>query len=833
MSDLDSKFDILNGWPAGSALGANFPVVSGTISEGAVVEVASGAPTGTATGQTLLDPATAPAADIDVFVDPHASADFVTAAITDDHLLDSCHNANADMVTLGAAEHIFDDAYGGAKALRGVIGKKRLRTTSGGAFTTARTAQGLSYFVRAAVLKSEDAASAYLIEDVDAIAWANASADFDTFTAPEASVDLVGAGAVAGDLLDSAHNATADLVTLGANEHIFVDGYGGAKELHATEPVISARRLRVTAATAFAAAHAASALTWLVRAPILKAEDPASAYLDADADAIATADNGGGLTRITKAGAFVGVVVGDVAHVSGGAVAGNNGGWMIVARDGAGDDWIDVNLAYAADANSGVAGFQVQTYSPDFSSGASAATTQAGAQTITAAGAGGFAGVTAGDIAMILEDGGAGNVGIWHVASIDVTDTIVTVDAPAGFALVDELVGVTDVVFFTPKESSVASAATVGDRGLTRITKAGEFVSTLAGDVAKVSGGDTAGNNGGWLVHYVDPGTNYIDVVLPYVADANTGVSGFQVQTYHPDSYVEAATVANATQKIVKTAGCAGATIGDMAIILGTANKGTWYVSAKTANDITLESPVGSSVADEGTGLTEVALFSPLASRGAASATVRKRLTRLYDTGATFLEDQVLAGHDEILMPWPASSDPTHWDTTTVRWDIDAVVDDYTIDADLGELEELAPEDFVAGYAANAPYRIDVHHDQSKVSKLTSAAAQHTDGSLNAPDKPWFVIQGNDQADGEASKTVAALAGGGSGAILKLQNNNANTLVPGDLVYSNAGVLTEVTRTPGAIGGGAFASDHKQPVAMVLESNATAGADGVIIVVTV
>lgn len=832
MSDLDSKFDILNGWPAGSALGANYPVASGTLVEGDVVKISSGAPVGTATGQTLLDPAVAPAADIDVFIDPNAAADFVTAAITDDHLLDLCRNANADMITLGAAEHIFDDAYAGAKTLRGLIGAKRLRSTSASAFTTARTAQALTYMVRPAVLKSEDAASAYLIEDVDAIAWANTSAIFDTFTDPAAGVDLAGAGVVLTDLFDSAHNATADLVTLAANEHYFSDAYVGAKGLHATEPVLSDRRLRMVAGSAFAGAHAANPLTWLVRAPILKAEDPASPYLVADADAIVTADNGGGFTRITKAGEFATAIVGDVAKISGGAVAGNNGGWMIIAVD-VGTDYIDVNLAYAADGNSGLAGFEVQCYHPDFTTAVTPATVQV-AQTITAAGAGGFAGVSAGDIACVLvSTGSAANVGLWRVASVDVTDTILSITAPAGYALIDELGGATDVAIFTPKESNVATAATVGDRGLTRITKAGQFVSTLAGDVAKVSGGDTAGNNGGWLVHAVDGGTNYIDVVLPYAADANTGVSGFQVQTYHPDTFIAAATAALGTQKITKTAGCAAAAIGDIAMILGTANKGSWYISAKTADDITVEAPAGHSLADEATGLTYVAIFTPVASRGNASVTVRKRLTRLYDTGATFLEDRVLPGTDEILMPWPASSDPLHWDTTTVRWDIDEVVDDYTIDADLGDLEELAPEDFIAGYAANAPYRLDVHLDKAVVSKLTSADAQHTDGSLNQPDRPWVVIQGNDQADGEASKTVAALACGGSGSILKLQNNNANTLVPGDLLYSNAGVLTEVTRTPGAIGGGAFYSDHKQPVAMVLESNATAGANGEIVVVTV
>lgn len=546
MSNLNSKFDVYKGWPNGSALELSVHPAAAGITEGKIVSLSSMSPTGTAAAATQLDPAVT--AEIDMFIDPNAAADFVTAAITDDHVLDVCRNANADMLTLTANQHIFLPGYGGAKALRGVVGKKRVRTTDADAFTVARTAQGCSYFIRPMILKSED---------------------------------------------------------------------------------------------------------------------PASTYLKADANTIVTADNGGGLTQITKAGAFADVLVGDVCAISGGTVAGNNVAAIVTSVAGA-PNAIVVNLTYAADASSGTAPFQCQVYRP-------------------------------------------------------------------------LVAGVTD---------ATCTAATG------KIAKAGGFLTTAVGDMA-----------------------------------------------------------------VVVACGSAG-------------NIGTWYVSARSDNDITVVGPGATTVVNELVGNTNVAVFRPKAARGDASVTVRKRITRLYDTGNDFITtSKVTPGKDQIVMPWPTSTDATHWDTTTTRWEIASVVDEHTLAASLGTLEELAPEDFIAPYAANAPYRVDLYDDIAKATAASSSRAQAADGSLNAPDQMWLVVQGNDQYDGSFTDRLA-LVKVKTGIVWHVSSTIANTLVPGDLVYSNAGVLTKVTRAVGAIGGsGANASNQQQPVGMVLYSNNTAGALGEITVV--
>lgn len=547
MSNLNSKFDVYKGWPNGSALELSVhPAVAG-ITEGKIVSLSSMSPVGTAAAATVLDPSVS--AEIDMFVDPHASADFVTAAITDDHVLDTCRNANADMVTLTANQHIFLAAYAGAKNLRGVVGKKRIRTTDADAFTTARTAQACSYFVRPMILKSED---------------------------------------------------------------------------------------------------------------------PASTYLKADLTACNLTDDGAGVVRITKgATSFANAVVGDVCVIANSGVAGYNGAWIITSVAALGAHAV-LALTYSAD------------------------------------------------------DLGVATAEVYHPVIAGVTDATCTA-------------------------------------GTQKVTKAGAF-------------------------------TN--------------------------------------------------AQIGDMAIILHStvtaANIGTWYVSAKDNNTVTVEGPAGHSLADQlvPAGDTQIVLFRPVASRGAASVTVRKRITRLYDTGNDFITtSKVTPGKDQIVMPWPTSTDATHWDTTTTRWEIASVVDEHTLAGSLGALEELAPEDFVAPYAANAPYRIDLYDDVAKATAATSSRAQAADGSLNVPDQMWLVVQGNDQYDGSFTDRVAMVKVQ-TGIVWHVSSTIANTLVPGDLVYSNAGTLAKVTRVAGAIGGsGAKASNQQQPVGMVIYSNNTAGALGEITVV--
>jgi len=99
------------------------------------------------------------------------------------------------------------------------------------------------------------------------------------------------------------------------------------------------------------------------------------------------------------------------------------------------------------------------------------------------------------------------------------------------------------------------------------------------------------------------------------------------------------------------------------------------------------------------------------------------------------------------------------------------------------------------------------------VDKLTSAAAANA-----APDSAWMVIEGNDQFDGVFTSSVTAVKLG-TGVVIKLASTIANTLVPGDFLYANAGVLAKN-------GSGTYNS-----VAQVLESNNTSGATGFIVIV--
>lgn len=89
----------------------------------------------------------------------------------------------------------------------------------------------------------------------------------------------------------------------------------------------------------------------------------------------------------------------------------------------------------------------------------------------------------------------------------------------------------------------------------------------------------------------------------------------------------------------------------------------------------------------------------------------------------------------------------------------------------------------------------------SVVDGLTSGAA------AASPDYPWVVIQGMDQWDSSFVDKVTCLATK-SGLIFKV--DSAISVVSGDFVYANAGVLAKIT-------GGA----NKQAVGQVLEVDAS------------
>lgn len=84
----------------------------------------------------------------------------------------------------------------------------------------------------------------------------------------------------------------------------------------------------------------------------------------------------------------------------------------------------------------------------------------------------------------------------------------------------------------------------------------------------------------------------------------------------------------------------------------------------------------------------------------------------------------------------------------------------------------------------------------ARMSKLTSAAV------AAVPDYPWLVIEGADMLDSQATGTIAnprltALACK-TGLIFKVDSEIS--VVVGDLVWSNAGVITKVTTDKQALG---------------------------------
>jgi len=82
-----------------------------------------------------------------------------------------------------------------------------------------------------------------------------------------------------------------------------------------------------------------------------------------------------------------------------------------------------------------------------------------------------------------------------------------------------------------------------------------------------------------------------------------------------------------------------------------------------------------------------------------------------------------------------------------------------------------------------------------------------TSGNMGAvPDYPWLVIQGMDQSDTAFVDNVTCLATT-SGLVCKIDTTASFDV--GDLVYSNAGVVTKVDASQQAIG-------------QVIEANATA-----------
>ena len=249
--------------------------------------------------------------------------------------------------------------------------------------------------------------------------------------------------------------------------------------------------------------------------------------------------------------------------------------------------------------------------------------------------------------------------------------------------------------------------------GKGRITKAGFFTDAEIGSVAVVDGSGS-GHDGSYVIIDKDTSSNWIDIELAVAApDANNGNAGFEVQVYDTIAGVVGATDATAATLTATGGSFASVAVGDVAVVLqgtGVAGISPMFVVTNVdldATDTVTLATFGTHVLAAGpTADHNVVFIRPISSHGAASATCRERLNRLRDDTASFTTTVEAA--EDITIPYPAEVDPTKWDTATTQWPIETVVNDNMLDAQLGDLEELAPELFVAEFNGDMPYRISI-----------------------------------------------------------------------------------------------------------------------------
>ena len=269
----------------------------------------------------------------------------------------------------------------------------------------------------------------------------------------------------------------------------------------------------------------------------------------------------------------------------------------------------------------------------------------------------------------------------------------------------------------------VLSGLTASDDGgsLKLTGTAGDFSNTAAGDVAALTGCGNVANDG----HRVDSVGGSGESITLDTATLAEASGSITVHTYRPSALggfeVEAGALVDTTRRITKGTAFANAVVGDIAIILSSAtanNIGVWIVDAVEATGTYIQlGGAGTLVTD---GDVNVVIYRTKAARGGASITTRVRLTRLQDNAASFITD-VLPGED-IEIPYPDSAGAGYsWDTTTTKWEVATVVNDNILDADLTALQELAPEDYVAGFSGDCPYRISVELNKaSQVEELNT-----------------------------------------------------------------------------------------------------------------
>jgi hypothetical protein len=258
------------------------------------------------------------------------------------------------------------------------------------------------------------------------------------------------------------------------------------------------------------------------------------------------------------------------------------------------------------------------------------------------------------------------------------------------------------------------------DNHLTKPGAVRPFDGVAVGDVVK--GVNTASHEYGMLVTAIDAAAAaYIDVSTRD-ADANSGTLDLEI--YRPMLSSSMGAI-SATNKFTAAApgSIVGVVPGDIvymfhtnALVPGNANVGMWIVQAATSNDIVVYTDAAHLLTNDGgggigVGVSCLAIYHPTAGRGVASVTTRKRLSLLTDLGQSFIST-VSAGNF-IEIPYPADVNPTHFDTTTTMWPVQTIVTNEILEAQLTDLQELAPKAFIAGYNLDCPYRISIALDKT------------------------------------------------------------------------------------------------------------------------
>lgn len=265
--------------------------------------------------------------------------------------------------------------------------------------------------------------------------------------------------------------------------------------------------------------------------------------------------------------------------------------------------------------------------------------------------------------------------------------------------------------------ANVTSGLTEGDdRTYYTITgSAGTFSNCGVNDIAALT--DATTDNDGYRIRAVAGDGSSITLDLEVTGKVGVAV---KVKVYRPSEangfVVTGCSIDAAARKITKTAGFTAAAVGDIAIILkgahGTetaSNVGVWIVDQTDPSGGFVRLGGSGTLTDDAGANVSVVLYHTKSARGGASITTRKRLSILRDNTASFLT--TVNPGELIEIPYPANANPDHWDTAVTTWPIDTIVSNELLTARLGDLEELAPKDFTAGFPGDCGYRIAITLD--------------------------------------------------------------------------------------------------------------------------